>query len=120
MPSKEIELIEKIAAKTLQGKIPWKVGTTALTASVGNKLEISFVRDSPLVPFLGKQGWALFSVRDKQGSEILKISGTAFSPLAVLGGVAQELTAAVDKLYAAVITSYRSEIDKAMDIVDSA
>jgi hypothetical protein len=127
---KKLELIENIVAKTELGKIPWEKTPSTLVANVPG-MQLSFVRSSASAwSILGgsSSGWDIFSIRNQQGSEIMKLE----QPLANFWAMTppnapppappprSKLLQAVDTLYAIAETKGQvGEIDKAINVIKS-
>lgn len=115
---RRLELVQRIIQRTKEGKIPWRRSPTDFTATVGNKLSLSFVYTyGSLVPY---PTWKLFTVRDEQGSELLEI-GNAFGEVNPLRATwPDSLSEAVNQLFLTVETAVKGDIDKAIEIVEKA
>ena len=126
---KQVELVRKITDRTRAGRIVWQTSSTDATASLGNKLFMTFV--------IGPYGnWSLFTVRDGDGHEFLKVDNMLFnkaalSYLASMSGRPQSVSLpeteessalfdAVSELYLLVDRGAKGDIDKAIALVDRA
>jgi hypothetical protein len=117
---KGIDLVEKIAEKTRQGKIVWEKTTSSVVATAPG-MQLSFVRSfSPLAGEFG--GWEIFSVRSQQGTEILKVEQTSGLPYFGVPASApppprNQLSEAVDSLYSTASSRGPGDIDKALQVI---
>jgi|SRR6185437_6596075 len=121
---KSISLVKKIAEKTKAGRITWKKSSTGFIASVRGGLELGFV-PAGLLGF-GGSVWGIFTVRDRDGNEILRVENPsssvtplAFSSLGVLP-TPDPLVSAVSELYNQVGGAAATDIDRAITLVDGA
>src|SRR6266849_1984926 len=98
---REVELIQNLLIKTRQGKIPWVKQGNAITANIPGGFQINFVV-SPTISFVPQStNWQLLTVRDKSGSELVRVNGG--SVISVLtGGAGSETIAVANELFIAV------------------
>ena len=114
---KHIALVTKITEKTRAGKILWNHTESSVTASVPGELELSFIRGQSIVS--PSRGWAIFTLRDKRGNEILRVLGRA-----TLGGLVQATRGtslereAVDELYQAIHQQAEDQIQQVIEAID--
>ena len=116
---RHVDLVKKLAEKTRAKKISWKASDTGLSAIVSGKLEINFVRSNypGIATLLWKSPWALFTIRDMKGNQILRVDNTVgLSPTEP--PVQVSVRDAVKELYTAIEQSLAEEIDKAIAVVD--
>jgi hypothetical protein len=123
---KQIALIENIIDKTKSGKITWEKTTSTLVANVPG-MQLSFVVASSPATYLSVLGggsgyWELFSIRNQQGSEIMKVEQPIVNYWAATPPPAppprSKLLQAVDTLYSIAYTKGQvSEIDKAIHVI---
>ena len=116
---RHVELVKKLAEKTRAKKISWKASDTGLSAIVSGKIEINFVRSNypSIAKFLWKSPWALFTIRDMKGNQLLRVDNTAaFSPMEP--PVQVSVRNAVHELYTAIEQSLSDEIEKAIEALD--
>jgi hypothetical protein len=108
--NKYLTLIGKIAEKTQQGRIAWRLTEKDLTASIPGKLDLSFVRNPSHFQGLTRE-WALFTMREPRGKEIFQISGSrpAVNPV----------IEALDRLYRMIVAGFSREVEEATQIIDS-
>lgn len=127
---KEIELVQNITEKTRSGRIVWQRSSPSSLVATVPGMQISFVRSGSFSPFstlLGGPGWEVFSIRNLQGNEIVKLqqpstiifsvapaSGSAFPPVPP---PRTKLQQAVDELYSVADTKGEGDIDKAIKVV---
>ncbi|HEY6945303.1 MAG TPA: hypothetical protein VI431_09210 [Candidatus Acidoferrum sp.] len=116
---RKIELVRGLIEKTKQGKVTWVKQANALTATLPNGYQVNFVVSPLTLPFLQQNSsWQLLTVRDRSGSELLRVSNT--STLAILaGGEASgvPLTAAANELFKAASDTIRDDLDRAIDTI---
>lgn len=114
---KEVRLVQKITEKTKQGKLYWTILPSALSSSLSDGMQFSFVLPASFPPSVRK--WIIFTVRDRT-REMLKVE--ALPPLSgllgELAGIRDLLRTAVDELFDAAIRATKGEIDKAIDKLD--
>ncbi len=119
---RHVELVKKLTEKTHAKKVSWKASDTRLSATVSGKLEIGFVRSNypAIARLLWKSEWALFTIRDTKGNQILRIDNTAFPPPMepLTSPVQFSVRDAVNDLYTAIEQSLSEEIDKAIEVID--
>lgn len=115
---KYLDLIEKITQKTLANKIRWKMTQTGVSANVSGKIELGFVRGRG--GLFATKSWELFTIRDANGKEILRVDRVPRTPVEILaGGVpARPIMKAVDTLYAAIEQLGRAEVEKVIELID--
>jgi hypothetical protein len=120
---KQIELIENITEKTKSGKIIWEKTPGTLVANVPG-MQLSFVPATSFAAILGGGGaWDIFSIRNLQGSEIMKVEqsvGNIFLTPAPSPAPSprSKLLQAVDALYSvAEAKGQVSELDKAIHVI---
>jgi hypothetical protein len=121
---KEIELVEKIAEKTRMGKIVWERTPSSLVATAPG-MQISFVRsssalDSALQSLGLGSSWDIFSIRNRQGAEIMKVdqpSLPTFGLPASTSPARSKLLEAVDALYSTANSRGQGDIDKALNVI---
>jgi len=115
---KQLELVRTITEKTQQGKLLWNKSTTSYEARLPNGVGIAFALSSPALPFLKTmKTWAHFIVRARDGSEILKVQHSMLAP-AIPGfpeATKSPLETGVEKLFAIVDNTAKSEVDKVID-----
>jgi hypothetical protein len=120
--SKYVDLVRKITEKTRAKKITWSRTPNGMNTSVSGKMHLGFVRSSGVL--VTPEKWALFTIRDEDGNEILNINNSSpFSiASAVLGGgpppVSSALRKAVEELFEAIEEIARVEVEKLIDVVD--
>ncbi len=90
-----------------------------MNASVSGKMQLGFVRS--LGTFVTPEKWALFTIRDENGNEILSVTNT--STLAMLAGPTppspeHNLRKSIGHLFDAVEESTRAEVEKLIEVVD--
>ena len=115
---KYLDLIEKITQKTLANKISWTMTQTGVSANVSGKIELGFVRGRGGI--FATRSWALFTIRDANGNEILRVESGPRTPIEILaGGVPDRpLMKAVDTLYAAIEQLGGAEVEKIIELID--
>jgi len=114
---REIELIHSLVEKTRQGKIPWVKQANAITATIPSGFQINFVL-SPLTTLTPYSGWQLLTVRDRGGSELVRVSNA--NMLYVLaGGTGSALVAAADELFKLVNSAAGDDLDRAINTIKS-
>lgn len=111
---KYVDLVKKITEKTQAKKITWNKTQNGMNATVSGKMQIGFVR-SPGTMF-GPVKWALFSVRDEKGTEILSVNNSSL--ISPLEPAPEPLREAIEKLYDAIEEIARVEVEKLIDAVD--
>jgi hypothetical protein len=120
---KKRELIRKIRAKTEARKVLWRKTPSAYTATAGSLL-MSFVVNPGL--FMSET-WEVFTVKDMQGKEIIKVTNrpTAFlpgtpipAPPTVPPGVSQLIEEA-NQLFTVVTQEGKGDVENAIDVIDN-
>lgn len=111
---REIELVRSLLEKTNQGKIPWARRGNAITATIPNGLEMNFVLSLSLLGSF--TNWELFTVRDRQGNQLLRITNSGLIP--ILGvAAASPLVTATNELFRAVHGAAGDELDRAISAI---
>jgi hypothetical protein len=112
--SREIELTRSLLEKTRQGKIPWIKQGNALTATIPSGFQTNFVLSPPSL--LGSSSlWELFTVRDRNGNELVRVSNAALAP--VFGGASSPLVSAANELFRAVYGAVGDDLDRAINAI---
>ena len=116
---RHVELVKKLTEKTRAKKISWSSSDTGLSAIVSGKIEINFVRSNypSIAKFLWKSPWALFTIRDMKGNQLLRIENRAALP-AMEPPVEVSVRDAVHELYTAIEQSLSDEIERAIEVLD--
>jgi len=109
---KYLDLVEKITEKTRANKIQWKMTETGVSATVSGKIELGFVRSRGWLA--SRTGWALFTIRDENGNEILRVESVSPKALAPPSPTRN----AVEELYAAIEQVGRREVEKVIELID--
>ncbi len=121
-----IKLVKTITAKTREGRLEWQRTGTGTIASAAAGLEFNFVfgPGSGLADLISGRWWALFTIRDRDGNEILKVTQERSAvvpgplPQALLGGSESPLKDAVTELFGAVQQAARDKLDDIIDAID--
>jgi hypothetical protein len=113
---RKVELIRSLIDKTRQGRIPWTKRASALTAMVPTGVEVNFVL-SPISIFTQYSGWQLFTVRDRSGSELVRVENVT-SVVSILAGATRgALVEAADDLFKLVNAAAVDKLDRAIDTI---
>jgi hypothetical protein len=113
---KQTELVDAIAEKTRQGRLRWNKSTTTYEASLPNGVQLIFALYTS-IPFATKT-WSHFTVRQRDGSETIKVQHTPPTPFFGLeNAVKGALEVAAERLFAIVSESAKDEVDKVIDQV---
>lgn len=113
---KHLDLIHKVIEKTRQGKILWKKTATGMTASVDNKIELSFVRNPVRALFGTSAGWSLFAIRDEVDCEILRVDNLPKGDYPI--GPEINLVRPIDELFLLLQSESEKPLQKAIDLID--
>jgi hypothetical protein len=112
---REVELIVSLVEKTRQGKIPWAKQANALTATIPIGFQINFVL-SPVSLFTPYSNWQLLTVRDRSGSELVRVTNTPM--VTILAGSARSpLLQAADELFKLVNGATGDDLDRAINTI---
>lgn len=112
---REVELIQSLLEKTRQGKIPWVKQQNAITAKIPSGFEINFVL-TPISIVSSYANWQLLTVRDRIGSELLRVSNT--SMVSIVAGMAKSaVVEAADKLFTLLNHAVGDDLDRAIDTI---
>jgi hypothetical protein len=114
---RQLDLINNLLAKTREGKIPWQKQGMALTMTIPGGLQVNFIL-SPAT-LLGAPSWQLLTVRDGQGSELMKVTNhanilTFLQGTTVAGVTADQVSLAADELFKMVYGTVGDELDRAI------
>ncbi|MBZ5531151.1 MAG: hypothetical protein LAO20_06950 [Acidobacteriia bacterium] len=112
---KQLELVNTIILKTQQGKLRWNKSTSGYHASLPNDGQMVIAVSTPILPFLGGKTWAHFVVRQKDGTEILKVENSETNFSGIPQFTASDLEVAVKKLYGLVSESATDAVEKVID-----
>ena len=118
---KYLDLIEKITAKTRANKIRWEMTETGVSANISGKVQLGFVRSRG---WASGRGWALFTIRDEKGNEILRVENARLGGFTRPGELRPEvednpsLRSAVQRLYSAIEQMGRAEVQKVIELID--
>jgi|SRR5277367_6178913 len=116
--AKDLELVQKIAEKTKEGKLYWDRSATGYSASIRDSMTLIFSRPTSAP----SDSWYLFTVRTKEG-DVLKIEnkGGANQVMAILAGVApaDPVVQAVDQLFALVRKVGEGSVERAIRTLDA-
>ncbi|SRR6266700_7552130 len=112
---REVELIHSLVEKTRQGKIPWGKQANALTATIPSGFQINFVL-TPMSVLNPNPSWQLLTVRDRGGSELVRVSNV---PMVVFltGGTRGALVEAADELFKLVNGATGDDLDRAISTI---
>jgi hypothetical protein len=113
---RELELIRGLIDKTKQGRIPWvKKQTMAFTAAIPNGLEMNFVLSRSLLA--PSSTWELFTVRDVNGSELLRVTNPSSIGLLASGATASAVSNATNELFRVVYGAVGDDLDRAINTI---
>jgi hypothetical protein len=112
---REIELIRSILEKTREGKITWNKQGNALTAVVPSRLQANFVLSPSSIT--GSVSWDLFTVRDKDGNELIRVSNLAGFISVLAGQGTSPLVDAANELFRAVFGAVGDDLDRAINAI---
>jgi len=114
---RKTELVRSLIEKTRQGKIPWIKQANAITAALPG-FQINFVVGIPfpLGPFT--MTWELLTIRDKSGSELVRVSNTA-GTFVVTSVASSALLQAVNELFALLTAAAGDDLDRAINTIKS-
>jgi hypothetical protein len=113
---REVELILNLSLKTRQGKIPWVKQANAITANIPGGFQINFVVSTTLTFIPQSLNWELLTVRDKSGSELVRVNGGNVISV-ITGGARSELIAAADELFKAANGVTGEGLDRAINTI---
>jgi hypothetical protein len=108
---KQLELVNTVIEKTQKGKLAWNKSSTSYESSLPNGVQLIFALASAGI-FSGKT-WAHFVVRQRNGTEILKIEQS----YSVVSGTGLDIIpkssaeTAVQRLFEMVSDSANKEVD---------
>jgi hypothetical protein len=112
---REVELILSLVEKTRQGKIPWVKQSNALTATIPSGFQINFVL-TPVTLFAPHSNWQLLTVRDRTGSELVRVPNAPM--VTILAGAARSaLVEAADQLFKLVNGAVGDDLDRAINTI---
>ncbi|HXZ11866.1 MAG TPA: hypothetical protein VEG64_05700 [Candidatus Sulfotelmatobacter sp.] len=112
---REAELIRSLVEKTRQGKISWTKRSSALTASTSSGIQINFVLGMQFLDY--SAGWQLLTVRNKSGSELVKVNNTMTTFSVLAGGKKSAAVEAADELYTLASRTAGDDLDRAIDAI---
>ncbi|PYP87679.1 MAG: hypothetical protein DMG65_16545 [Candidatus Angelobacter sp. Gp1-AA117] len=113
---KQIELVNTVTEKTLQGKLLWNKSTTTYEATLPNRVELIFALSNSFLPFVKTKTWAHFVVRQPNGNDVLKIEQTSSFPFPQVENVTKSrLETAVERLFDIVNNAAKGEVEKVID-----
>jgi len=118
---RKIAIVKLLIEKTKEGKARWAKQRSAITASLPG-LEVNFVTQ---LTILGGEQWQLFTVRDTQGNELIRITPSIPSfllpppPASVPVPTETTTTLAdvVNDLFTTVNRSAGDELDRAISTI---
>jgi len=113
---KYLDLIDKITAKTRANKIRWKSTPTGHSATVSGEIQLGFVR-SRGGGLTSPKGWALFTIRDENENEILRVENMPFL-IGIDAADEEPIRRAVGTLYSAIEQMGRAEVQKVIELID--
>jgi hypothetical protein len=112
---RKVALIQSLVEKTRQGKIPWVKQASALTATLPGGYQINFVM-SPMMTILTQSStWQLLTVRDRIGSELVRVSNE--NTISVAMGAGSALVAAASELFKLVNSGSDDDLDRAINTI---
>jgi hypothetical protein len=112
---KSIELVEKLKQRTREGRLIWRKTSTSYETVLRNKTVVGFIVASTTLIFLQQKGWAQFSVRQRDGNEVLTVQ----NPASVFGEISRSaLVKSVDELFAIVSEKGSARICDVLDELD--
>jgi hypothetical protein len=113
---REVELVQGLIDKTKQGRIPWARQATAYTASIPRGLEMNFVISPSL--FSPAPSWELFTVRDANGIQLLRVPNPRGGSLMVTSPNPENpVVTAADNLFRTVRGALGDDLDRAIDTI---
>jgi hypothetical protein len=115
---RKIELVKVLTEKTREGKASWVKERNAITATFSG-LEVNFVTQPTIIR---PEAWQLFTVRDKKGSELIRVTPPPlafFTPPSTVKVPTEtaNLAQAVDELFATVNRSAGDDLDHAISTI---
>ncbi len=121
--SKQTLLVRTITQKTREGKIVWTNTKTALSAVGPAGLEFNFVvaRSGPRILRGSSDQWQLFTVRDGNGEELLKIENSDVGipiPTLLSGAHPDSVEKAVDELFGTLQSAKNNHIADAISKIE--
>jgi hypothetical protein len=109
---RQIQLVRGLIEKARQGKIGWVKLGTAFTASLPNGIVVNFV----LTAAKGGMTWQLFTVRDKQGNELVRVEPQGYmAPVALGPDTINTLVDATSELFAIIRGAASDDLDRAIE-----
>ena len=129
---RNVALVNKIAARTREGKIAWLKTANGLGAYISGKLRMNFV-EAPLAALFASR-WVLFVVRDEAGTEVLKVENNAtampvpnsslepekYVYLSALLSAGDPLVSAVTELHNLILSQIpKAAVERAIDLLDT-
>jgi hypothetical protein len=76
---REVLLVQGLLEKTREGKISWVKAADAITARIPNGFQINFVLSPTSIISSHSSTWQLLTVRDRAGSELLRVNNSAIN-----------------------------------------
>lgn len=113
---REIELTRSLLDKTRQGKIPWVKQGNALTAAIPNGLQTNFVL-SPVTFLTPSSSWDLFTVRDKNGNELVRVGNAGIITAVLARQASSPLVDAANELFIAVYGAVGDDLERAINAI---
>jgi len=110
---RQVELVKGLLEKTQQGKIGWVKQGTAVTTSLPNGIAVNFVLATALL----SDSWQLFTVRDKQGNELVRVDSPGVFAIIAGSAITSPLLAATNELFTAVHGPKIDDLDRAIESV---
>lgn len=113
---REVLLLQSLAEKTREGKISWVKAGDAITARIPNGVEVNFVL-LPTSIITSQSTWQLLTVRDRVGSELVKLSNSSNALVALAGsGKSAALIQAANDLFKLVNSG--DDLERAIETIN--
>lgn len=117
---KNLELILKVAQKTLDGKVEWTKTASTLSASLAGGLHASF-KISTTMPIaflrgLSPENWLSFEIKNESGNYLVSVENQGILVNALKGDMNTAIAA--QKLFEAIVQLATADLDRAIDAVD--
>jgi len=109
---RKTEFVINLLAKTKVGKVSWNKKGNAYTAAIPNGIVVNFVTGPTL--FGTGPSWQLFTVRDREGNELIQVHAPDF--VSIISNTATgALLQATNQLFTAVSGISGDELERAIE-----
>src|SRR6266496_1807881 len=117
------QVVEKLIEQTRAGRMLWTKSPSSYETVLQNGTKVVFILGSHPLPFLKtEENWAQFSVRQRDGNEVMKVANPAGISLTMPpppGTTSREtLQQTIDKLFNLVTNKGKDDLDSILDEID--